>query len=118
MRIAVTSTADSKYALMDERFGRCAFFAIYDSKADHYEFLDNTAVAAGHGAGISAAQFVADQKIDVVITGNLGPKAKQVLDASNIKGFKLEAVKIEDAVKAFQAGEAVEIVSAGPSHKG
>ncbi len=118
MKIAVTSTADSKQAMMDERFGRCAYFAVYDTDAQTYAFLDNNASASGHGAGIGAAQYVADLGVGVVLTGNLGPKAKQVLDASGVKGFKLSALNVEDAIKAYQDGQAEEITSAGPSHQG
>jgi len=118
MIIVISSTGDSKYSVLDSRFGRCSNFAVYNSKTDTYEFVENSAAASGHGAGISAAQKVTDLKANVVLTGNLGPKAKQVLDASGIKGYQVHDMKIEDAVHAYQNGEAREIASAGPSHQG
>jgi predicted Fe-Mo cluster-binding NifX family protein len=118
MIIVVSSSGDSKHSMTDERFGRCAVFAVYNTENDTFEFVDNTAVASGHGAGISAAQFVSELNADVVLTGNLGPKAKQVLDASGIKGFHVSEMSVEKAVRAYQNGDVQEITSAGPSHQG
>ncbi len=117
MIIVVSSVGNSKYAMTDLRFGRCSNFAVYNTKTDTFQFVENTAVKSGHGAGINAAQVVAELDANVVLTGNLGPKAKQVLDASGIKGYQIEEMNIEEAVRAYQKQALSEIKSAGASHQ-
>lgn len=117
MIIVVSSTGDTKHAISDSRFGRCAVFAVYDTATDTYSFIENKAGASGHGAGIGAAQSVADLSAHVVLTGNLGPKAKEVLDASGIAAFRVDEMKVEAAVRAYQNDALSPITSAGSSHK-
>ena len=33
MKIAITSTGDSQDSKLDERFGRCSFFVVYDTES-------------------------------------------------------------------------------------
>lgn len=118
MIIVVSSTGDSKHSMTDSRFGRCSNFAIYNTVTNRFDFVENTAADSSHGAGISAAQAVTELQAKVVLTGRLGPKAKQVLDASGVKGYQVYDMKIEDAVQAYLNKEVQEITSAGPSHQG
>lgn len=118
MKVIITSTGDSKHAMSDMRFGRCAYFAVYDLESNTYEFFENDAIHSSHGAGIGAAQKIQDLNAKVVLTGRLGPKAKQVLDASSIKGFRIQDTKVEDAVEAYKKGHLSEITDAqGPGQR-
>ena len=85
MKIAISSTELSPNAWVDFRFGRCRCFAIVDVEADTWDYIDNEAAALGGGAGLQAAQMIADTGVDAVITGNLGPNASSVLEAAGIK---------------------------------
>ena len=70
---------------MDPRFGRSPYFLITDEKGEKVETIQNTGVDAMGGAGITAAQLVVSAGAQVVITGNLGPRAFDVLGASGVK---------------------------------
>jgi predicted Fe-Mo cluster-binding NifX family protein len=72
---------------MSPRFGRCPYFLIIDTETQKVEALENVGVRAAHGAGVSAAQIVADAGCQVVITGNVGPNAFYALNAAGIKIF-------------------------------
>ncbi|WP_430885725.1 NifB/NifX family molybdenum-iron cluster-binding protein [Fusibacter sp. JL216-2] len=113
MKIAITSSGKSKHSLSDLRFGRCAYFAIYDAQKDTYEFIENDAIHSSHGAGISAAQKIQDLGIGIVLTGRLGPKAKKVLDAGSVKGYEIQEMEIDEAIKAYKDGLLHEIKEAG-----
>ena len=41
MEIAVTSQTNSEESSLDPRFGRCAYFAVYDTVSERIEFLKN-----------------------------------------------------------------------------
>jgi predicted Fe-Mo cluster-binding NifX family protein len=85
MKICVSAVAGSLDAQVDPRFGRCAYYVIVDSGTMQFEAVSNTAAGAMSGAGIQAAQNIVNRKVDVLITGNVGPNAFQVLSAAGIK---------------------------------
>lgn len=98
MKIAVTSTDKDLNAFIDTRFGRCNYFAIYDTESEGYDFIENNAAKSEQGAGISAAQNMIDMKVDVLLTGRLGPKAKQVIEGSNIQTQFYQSGTISDVI--------------------
>lgn len=58
MKIAVSSAEKSLDGKVDPRFGRAAYFIIYDPENDRSECLENTqSLNAPGGAGIQAAQI-------------------------------------------------------------
>lgn len=63
---------------MDERFGRCRYFAITDTETGEITFVPNDAID-DKGAGVKAARTLLKQNVDAVIVGNVGPKAFEVL---------------------------------------
>ncbi len=91
MRIAVPVREDKGWdSLIDERFGRGAFFAIYDTDKDSLEIIENTAKDVASGAGRQAVQLLSDNNVDVVIAYEVGPKSKDTLDALGIDAYKLD----------------------------
>lgn len=105
MKIAITADGPSKEASVDPRFGRCKYFIFADSETDDFESEENNSMSAGHGAGISTSQAIVAKGVDVVLTGNCGPNAYQVLDAAGIKVITGVSGKVEDAIKDFKSGK-------------
>ena len=87
MKICITSVGPNLDSPIDPRFGRAQYFLLLDEKGKLKETLSNTAAAAMRGAGIVAAQTIASKKVDVLITGNIGPNAFGVLMSTSIKIF-------------------------------
>jgi len=88
MKVAISSTTKNIDGKIDETFGRCLYFIITEIKdekiADKFEVIKNESIDQASGAGISAAKLVAEKKVSVVITGNMGPRALDVLNQFNI----------------------------------
>ncbi|MCT4686014.1 NifB/NifX family molybdenum-iron cluster-binding protein [Vallitalea sp.] len=118
MKVCISSTVDSINGLTDGRFGRCPFYAIYDDETKEYEFVENEGAKAAQGAGIKAAQIVVDNGVDIVITGNLGPNAIRVLQAGNIKIFKMLGDNIKEQIEYYNEGKLISIDKPGASHMG
>ena len=119
MRIALTVTEKSENAKVDPRFGRCAAFYVYDEETGEKKFIDNTQnLNAAQGAGIQASQNILKENINVLITGNVGPKAFSLLQGSNVKVYVGAAgLSIEDAIKNFKDGKLEETTGATkPGH--
>ncbi|MHC1577048.1 MAG: NifB/NifX family molybdenum-iron cluster-binding protein, partial [Methanosarcinaceae archaeon] len=86
-------------------FGRCQYFVIADPDTMTSEGIENSAASASGGAGIQAAQNIVSLDIDVLITGNIGPNAHQVLSAANIKMATGASGTIADAIKQYMDGK-------------
>jgi predicted Fe-Mo cluster-binding NifX family protein len=121
MKIAISATHRSLDADVDPRFGRCMCFVIVETEdneiKDHKE-INNEAIQAMRGAGVQAAQIVANEGAKVVITGNIGPNAFNVLNQTGIKIVTGVTGKVKDAVLKYLKGELKETkqptVSFGP----
>jgi predicted Fe-Mo cluster-binding NifX family protein len=113
MRIAFTTSGQSLTDPLDARFGRAAGFLIYDDVAKTIEYVNNEQnLNAAQGAGIQAAVTVANQKVDLLITGNCGPKAFQILESAGIQIYLSQAPTVAAAYEQFRAQELKQATSA------
>lgn len=85
MKIAVTSTGNTMDSMVDARFGRCAWFLIYDTETKSHNFLKNPAAEAQEGAGPVAVKFIAEQKVQKVVSGEFGVKVRPLLEELGIE---------------------------------
>ena len=86
MRIAVSSQGTELSSNVDPRFGRAPYFIIFDTGDNSFEVVSNEQnLNATQGAGIQAAQHVVKKNVDMIVAGNLGPKAFGILSAAGIK---------------------------------
>ena len=104
MKICVTSVSRDLDAQVDPRFGRCQYFMIVDSESMQFEPVPNLAVTSGSGAGIQAAQTIASKKAQVLITGNVGPKAFQALSAAGINIITGASGKVRAVIEKYNEG--------------
>lgn len=96
MIVAITSTGNTLESLIDPRFGRCAFFAFYDTENQKIEFLLNTNKNAEEGAGPAAVQTVAIHKAVKIVSGDFGVKIKSLLNDLKIQ---MIIIKQEKTIK-------------------
>lgn len=104
MKIAVAAAGDSLQAAADPRFGRCANFVVVDTETGDATAVANSGAEAGSGAGINAAQIVANTGATVVIGGSFGPNAIEALAAGGIEAFSGAMGTVAEAVEACKAG--------------
>ena len=105
MKICVSASSDSLDTNVDPRFGRCPYFVIVDYETMEFSAISNDSTNAAHGAGIQAAQTVVNMGAKVVITGNVGPNAFNVLSAAGIKLVTGVSGSIRDAVEKYKSGQ-------------
>ena len=109
MKIVITSATAGALGLMDGRFGRAPYFLMFDTHEKKWTMHENTPNAAlEHGAGIQAAQTIEKMGAQALITGQVGPKALQVLRASGIKVYCVETGKVNAVLNAFLEGHYAE----------
>ena len=105
MKICISASSGSLDANVDSRFGRCPYFVIVDSETMEFNAISNDSTNSAHGAGIQAAQTVANMGVNVVITGNVGPNAFNVLSASGIKIVTGAFGTVREVVERYKRGE-------------
>ncbi len=102
MKIAVSVVDNNPKAEVDQRFGRARGFLIYDTDTDSYTYIDNTeSDTMSHGAGINAAQKLVDAGVNVVLTGQVGPKAYDVLTTGGVEIVTGISGRAEDAIRMY-----------------
>jgi predicted Fe-Mo cluster-binding NifX family protein len=102
MKIAISSSGKTLDSPIDPRFGRCAWFLVVDPADMRYEAFDNQSAAQSSGAGIQAAQFLAEKNVTAVITGHVGPNAVQTLSAAGIEIFAEQQGTIKEVVERYR----------------
>lgn len=117
MKIAISSQGTSLEAKVEAQFGRCPYFIIVDPATEAFEVLINEASKSTGGAGVEAAQLVAQAGVDAVITGNLGPNATRVLQESGIAVYLGFSGTIRQALQQFQERRGQGTSAAEPSLK-
>jgi predicted Fe-Mo cluster-binding NifX family protein len=105
MKIAISATGPNLEAEVDPRFGRCQYFIIANPETMEFEAVENANVMAAGGAGISTAQMIAGKGVEVVLTGNCGPNAYQVLSSASIKVITGASGKVKDVIEGYRAGK-------------
>ncbi|MEJ2567737.1 MAG: NifB/NifX family molybdenum-iron cluster-binding protein [candidate division WOR-3 bacterium] len=105
MKICITSQGDNFTAEVDPRFGRAFYFLFVDTDNMKSEAIQNPYMQAGGGAGIQAAQFVANKDIEAVITGNIGPNAFQVLKEAGLSIISGVSGNVKAAIEKYKKGE-------------
>jgi predicted Fe-Mo cluster-binding NifX family protein len=113
MKVAVSAQGGELSSLVDARFGRAPWFIIADTESEDFLAVENTQnLNAPQGAGIQAAQTVANQDVKAVLTGHCGPKAFRVLTQAGIKLYVGVEGKVSDALEQLKAGTLQESVGA------
>lgn len=93
MKVAISADANTASAHVDSRFGRCAWFAVYDTESRQLDFIENTARQAEEGAGPAAVALVASQGVSQIVSGEFGFKIKSMLSDLHIQMVMMKESK-------------------------
>ena len=105
MKVAFSSTGDGCKENFDIRFGRAQGFFVLDTDNNNTTYISNESNEAEHGAGTNAAKTMVDANVDIIITGQIGPRAKEALNASGVKIYSgMGYGTLEEAYDRYQNG--------------
>ena len=85
MKTLISSTGNNLDSGFDLRFGRAGWFCLLNEDTGKTTFYENENVEASHGAGTKAVEKVVELGATRVISGDFGPKAKELLEKFNIQ---------------------------------
>jgi len=99
-------------------FGRAPYFLFHNTDTNTSQTVENTAAQAQGGAGIKAAQLVADSHADAVITVRCGQNSAEVLQTAKIAVYKSEGDSAAENLQAFAEGKLVKLNHFHPGFHG
>ena len=98
MKIVVAASSKTAKASVSNMAAKCPYYLIFNNKGDLIEVIDNPYRDASGGAGPSAANFLAQRDVTIVIAGNFGSKMINTLKNKGITHFEFKG-RVNDAVK-------------------
>jgi predicted Fe-Mo cluster-binding NifX family protein len=113
MTVAVSADGRDLDARISPHFGRAPFFVLADVDTLVFEVIANPAIDTLRGAGIQAAQAIADHQAEAVLTGVIGPNAFETLQAGGIPVFSVSDATVRSAIQAYRAAHLTPIT--GPT---
>ena len=106
MKIVITAEGPSLDSTIDPRFGRAKNFILFDTDTNQHRVIDNQQNRdMAQGAGIQSAKQVFSLGAELVITGQCGPKALQVLQAAKIQIVLGAQGTVAQSIDRFKMGE-------------
>lgn len=113
MKIAVASDGYTLDSNASPILGKSSAFIIVDLENNEIRNIKNFENPAKKetGSGSTAADFIANQGIEILISGKFGNVAFQILKNANIKIYKFTSGTIENNIKQFNKGKLKEITS-------
>jgi predicted Fe-Mo cluster-binding NifX family protein len=107
IRVALSSTGKELTDNLSDVFARCPYFIIAEivnGEVKESKAEANISAEQLGQAGISAAQLVAEKEVKVVITGNIGPRAMEILNQFNIEVYRQKG-SVKENLRKFAEGE-------------
>jgi predicted Fe-Mo cluster-binding NifX family protein len=85
MRIAIAASEDHVKSQVDQHFGRCDWYCIFDTETKKVEFIENTARHHIEKAGYEAVDFLSDKGINIAIAGRFGSKVVEAFRVNKVQ---------------------------------
>jgi len=82
---AVTVKEENLNSEIEDCFGRAVYFYLFDEISGNYEFCLNPGNDSLSDSGSKAASFLVSKGVKTIISRNIGIKAKQLLDKSEVQ---------------------------------
>ncbi|HHU83900.1 MAG TPA: dinitrogenase iron-molybdenum cofactor biosynthesis protein [Clostridiales bacterium] len=118
MKIAIPVNEQNLKSEVCQSFGRAPHFLFYDTDTKESYFLDNSAVASQGGAGIRAAQVIADHGVTALITTRCGENAEEVLRKAEVLIYKSISGTVQENIDAFVADKLILLKDFHPGFHG
>ena len=99
MKIAIASNGVNLDSQASSVLGRCSHLILVDGGDRDFKdikVIPNPAVNEGGGAGIKTARIMGNEKVDVIISGSVGPNAFEVLKQLEITMYKMVPGTVEE----------------------
>jgi predicted Fe-Mo cluster-binding NifX family protein len=104
MRIAVSSEGKSENDKVSEVSGRAAYYLIFENK-NLFKVLKNPFRIGGGGAGFGVAEMLAEEKVELVVSGRFGQNMKSALESKGIKYREMVNMTVREVIEKLNEGD-------------
>ena len=118
MKIAIPVNNEKMEGGISMSFGRAPFYLFYDTESENGDFVLNEAAESQGGAGIRAAQFIVDNKVEAVLTPRCGENSANVLKRAGIKLYETVGDSITENIEAFSNSKLAQLDNIHPGFHG
>ena len=98
MKVAISSVGKDENSEISLVSGRANYYLIFEDKK-LVKAIKNPFKIGGGGAGFGVAQMLADEKVDLVISGRFGPNMRQTLEEKKIKYKEISGITVKEALE-------------------
>jgi len=98
MKIAVAASSKSTKASVSNMAAKCPYYLIFNNKGELIEVVDNPHRDASRNAGPSAANFLVQRGIDIIVAESFGSKMINTLENKGVTHFEFKGLA-DNAVK-------------------
>ena len=102
MKVAIASEGEDKNAQVSAVSGRAPFYLIYEGKK-LVKTIKNPFRMGGGGAGFGVAQMLANEGVELVISGKFGPNMQSMLDSKHVKTKIVTGKTVKEALESVYA---------------
>lgn len=118
MKIAIPMNEQNVESGVCPSFGRAPYFLFYDPDTNESKWIENSAAESSGGAGIQAAQILADQGANALITPRCGENAEKVLHGAKITVYHSTDGTARQNIDALTAGKLLQLSEFHPGFHG
>jgi len=107
VKIAISSEGKSLESQVSAVFARCPYFLfveVENQKIGTTQIVENKNLDQMGGAGVAVAKLMAERNVKVVVAGNIGPRAFEVLKQFGIEVY-FGRGKVKEVLQEFIAGK-------------
>lgn len=97
-KIAVAATGQTVEASVSNMAAKSPYYLIFNKKGELIEAIDNPYKNALKGAGFSAANFLAQKNVAIIVAGSFGLKMINTLKSRGITDLEFNG-NVKDALK-------------------
>lgn len=114
MKIAVPTRAN----IVDSHFGHCETYTVFTVNESN-QIIQRESIPSPQGCGCKSniASVLQDKGVTIMLAGNMGNGALNVLNTHNIKVYRGCSGSVEDVVKSYLSGD-ISDSGIGCSHHG
>lgn len=118
MKLAIPVDDQSLESDVCPSFGRAPYFLFYNTVTKESYYLDHSAVVSQGGAGIRAAQVIADHGVKALLTPRCGENSEKVLHKSEVLIYKSIPGTAQQNIDAFSAEQLILLSDFHPGFHG
>ena len=98
MKVAVSSVGKDENSMISDLSGRAPYYLLFEDKK-LVKAVSNPFRIGGGGAGFGVAEMLADEGVELVISGKFGQNIIGALESKGIKYKEMSGITIKEALE-------------------